>query len=358
MSQLSGVKFFQQELNFLDLYNREYSGELRLTASSLATFILFHFYCDEFGRIREDELVLKHMSNKYQLPYCSIHKGYHHLFDMGLLQRNVKNGKAYITITKYANNNTPDQEGKMNYFIIPHHLLQSGVLNDFIRARDVSGILGLLHVLNSLSREHTRRNKKSIPLKVETLLKKMGKTPRNITDWMNRLILLIKPTEEKKAAHRFLKDKLFSFTFVDECYEHTEYDQQKAVLRATLRKELQAALTSIPVPYTGGDVRDAFRSLQQDCLDTFYPMTNIAGEGLRELRLLIHETIHKAVYVLTNREGEKIGNFGGFFRTIIRPILKTQYEELHTNFKVELKKEALLTKIPLPAFLSAEQTLA
>lgn len=355
---LNGVKFFQTDLNFLELYRAEHFEGQRLTAATLATYLLFHFHCDDFGRVREDELVLKHITEKHQLPYTSIHNGYHALFEIGLLERQIINDKAYIAIKTFEANNSPSINGSMNYFTLPYQLLNSGILSDFIKARDVSGLMGLMHLLNSLTREFKRSKKRNYALKFSSILRIAHKTKRNVTDWLNRLVRLIGHEEKEPttAAATATNEKQLNFSFVDECFENAEYDDQKVRLYGALRKEMNCMLLSLQVPYAGKDARDAVRVMAQDCLDVFYPITTIEG-GIRELRWLMQESIKLVKNFLDIRTGDKIKNFGGFFRTVVRPILNEQCEQLTLESKLALKMDSLNTNKPLPQFLSASKTL-
>lgn len=54
----------------------------KMTASFLATYLILRSLCDEVGLILEQDLNLKEECEKRNLPYSSIHNGYHRLLTL------------------------------------------------------------------------------------------------------------------------------------------------------------------------------------------------------------------------------------------------------------------------------------
>jgi len=159
---VDGMQFFDVELKFLKRYEHEYihGSEKKLTASSLVTYLLLRSLCDEAGLIMEQDLNLKGECEKRNLPYSSIHNGYHRLFDIGLLNIARINGRTYIQLPVVAAYVPTAIDPKMpGYFLVPKAIFSSGFLRDFIKARDVRGLLGLLDLINGLYRESKRKSK-------------------------------------------------------------------------------------------------------------------------------------------------------------------------------------------------------
>lgn len=349
MDKINGVKFFQHELNYLKLWHSESQGGSSLTASSLSAYLLLHFYVDDLGRIREDDLVLKDLTTKHNLPYSSIHKGFHHLFTLELLTHQNENNIRYIQIARYAENNTPNREGKMNYFVLPKQMLSSGVLCEFIKARDVSGLLGFLDLINGLSREQTRKGKKAVIRKCESLLKIMKKTTRNIISWITRIGSLVQIKEQDGQTRR---KKVWTFAFSEDCFDSVDYDLPKAQLGAGIRKEVQSALASLPIPLKSKDVRDAYIVMLQDGLDVFYPIIDV-DRGYTTLKLLLSDTISKVIGSLAERPNLPIDSFGGFWRKLGRDVLKHQYSELNLDMRLAIKAAYIKDGKAMPTFLDA-----
>lgn len=195
VKSLYGVKFHQMELNHIKALHFEAPGGSTVKSSSLAVYILLHFKIDTLGRIREDEFVLKPLAEQYGFHYSTLHKGFHELFDLGLLQYIDEHGIRYIQISGY---DVLNQEGNLNYFILPKYILDSRVLAEFVHARDVSGIIGLLDLINSLSRENTKKGKFSYLLKCTTLLRKMKKPLEIFWIGSNGLVHLLKLNHKKE----------------------------------------------------------------------------------------------------------------------------------------------------------------
>ena len=70
---------------------------------------------------------LKEECEKYNLPYSSIHNGYHRLFDIGLIHIDRINGRTYIQLPVVAAYVPTAVNTKIpGYFLVPKAIFRSG----------------------------------------------------------------------------------------------------------------------------------------------------------------------------------------------------------------------------------------
>ncbi|MFG3613435.1 hypothetical protein [Rummeliibacillus stabekisii] len=343
--KIAGAKFFQNEMDFIKLFNQEYSGA-KLTASCLSTYILFHYICDDFGRVREDELNLKYITDTHNLPYSSTNKGLHKLVEIGLIKEIVENGKYYFAINNYEYYNSPDYEGSMNYFILPKYLLESEILNLFIKARDVDGLIGLMDLLNSFYRKQSIEGGGSLTRVVSTWIKKMKKTTRNINDWIKRIATIF---ECDKKDGRYIKDSKYILKFKEAVFEEQNMDPKKQQLGAKIRKDVQHFFSKAKVDHSRKDVNDCYYALLNDVLDKIYEPFLEIPNGARTVKTVILNTMTTSFKELFSKEYE-VFNIGGMFRKILRNSLKQEFDDLDIESKEYYRIWHAKYKKPLPAF--------
>ncbi|MEX3625032.1 hypothetical protein [Viridibacillus arvi] len=345
--RIVGAKFFQNELDYIKIYNNEYSGT-KITAAALSTYLLLHYRCDDFGRIREDEFSLKELTDKYSLPYSSINRGFHLLLEIGLIKYLYENGKHFIILNNYEIYNGPDYDGSMNYFIMPTFLLESGALNQFIKARDVAGLIGLLDLLNTLYRQHSINGGGSISRAVDTWLKRMKKTTRNIKAWIKRISAIF---ECDKKAGNFIREGKYILKFKDTVFGEQKIDPRKQRLGAKVRKDIQHFFKTSKLQYQTKDINDCYHTILSDVLDKiFEPFLEIPN-GNKTMRTLLQGVISASCDRLLEK-GFNIQNIGGLFRNITREEMKQQFTGLDLESKQYFRIWHAKYKQPLPTFFS------
>lgn len=349
--KIDGVKFFQKELDVLRLYAHEYvntKDTKGLTASALSCYIVFHYHCDDFGRILTSDFCLKHVAEKHNLEYSSLYKGLHRLIEMGLILNHFIEDKEYYSINQYETYNSPERGEKLNYFILPDYLLESEVLRGFIRSRDVNGLIGLLELINALSRENSRRNKQAVIRRAETLMEKMKKCTRNIIGWIQRISKFLN-VQEKKG--RIRKENQWSFILSDECYNTQVQDIHKQRMGAAIRKEIQSVFTRLRLPAKKKDIHDVYISTLQDILDPMYPIIN-TFDGERILKFILNDTIARTADALMKQQkNKKIKTIPAFWRKVSRNIIKEHFISLDFDAKAQMQEHAMKNDKDLPAFL-------
>lgn len=358
-----GAKFFQKEYELLRLYVNEYSRGTNtksvskhkpgMPASTIAAYIVAHFYCDDFGRIFAKDFCLKHIAEENGLPYSSLYKGFKDLFELGLVKSVMLESQEYYILTGYEQLNSPEKGEGLNYFYIPRVVLTSGDLKEFIHARDSQGLIGLLELLNTLYRSNSRsKSGGTIKRYAKDFMEKFRKTSRNITDWIERIsaYIVIRDQVGKKR-----KEKLWTFSLCESCYSNTPEDQVKANAVATLRKEVQVTLIHSVINFDHKAYKDIYGAMIQDGLDTFYSLVyrqRISIKGLISKLYSCH--INAFDELIKLYKTNQVKSIGAYYRTKLRDELKREYQQLAQEDRIELLTGYnQLYKKTVPSFLTA-----
>lgn len=347
LRKIKGKKMFQRAITYLNLHHfdfKESKLEEKLTAGSLAAYIMLHFECDDYGRLLEDNFVLKNLTTKYSLPYSSIHRGFHQLFELNLLKYITVEGRHYIQIEFY--DNSPDENGSMNYFILPTIVLQSNFLNECIKSRDVSGILMMLDCMNSLSRKQTIQGGGAIKRTFNHWIKMLKKTKRNIKNWFVRLQQVVKIIEEDGDT---LRQKEIILTFTESSFTEQKENKEKEKLIAMVRKSLHQSIPNVSSNYTFKDVQDCTSVLKQEIIDPLFGAVADSYFNRKILLLLVNDVTQKLLMVLQQKVN--INSIGAFFRTNCRKMIKKSYPQIDIDFQTAVKSYYIANRIPKKMFM-------
>jgi hypothetical protein len=346
--KIPGAKFFQERLDSLRLWVNEASKEKQLPASAMATYILYHFECDDFGRILAKEFCLKHAAEEYNLPYTSLHNGHHRLLKSGWIREEWINEEQYYTINQYAELNDAEKGKSLNYFIIPKYILKHAVLTPFISSRDTTGILGMLDLINGLYRGIKIHSKKKIERKTNKLLSKLNKSSRTFKDWAIRLTQVFNITFTRSQD----KEEMWIIEFVDGCFEEPHKDPELSRILTGIRKDITSHFTHSSLSYRKQNIQDVYFACKQELVDLLGYLPN-NKEVINRLHTYTMEDVLGAI-----SESSKIKSIGAYYRELLRKkvIAFIKYElnteqrlDLHTLYYHENKKmhrnmDAALTK--------------
>lgn len=344
MKVLDGIQFFDAEQQYLKLYEYELEHEShkKLTAASLVTYLLLRSVCDSAGQIYEADFNLKELSAKMDLPYSSMHNGYHRLFEIGLLTIKHIAGHTYITLPIVAAH-LPDKEDNevSSYFRIPRILFKGGFLKQFIKSRDVRGLLGLLDLLNGLFREWGRKRSTTLKRKKETLMKKIKHSKYAFKNWLQRVL----SNEASPIVVKNETDELFELTLAEAAFVERKKDAEFEQFNAATRNTLLSFVKSSRLSYRKADLTDFQWACQQELTEPLYAgisafaaeqadyaekvaMGIIAGSGveqkieefdgyLRGAKLLIPSILDATVNEVAAK-ASSIQNIGAYFRKTLR----------------------------------------
>lgn len=322
---VDGMQFFDEELKYLKRYELEYvyGSEKKLTASSLVTYILLRSLCDEVGLILEQDFNLKEECEKHNLPYSSIHNGYHRLFDIGLLHIDRINGRTYIQLPVVAAYVPTATNTKIpGYFLVPKAIFRSGFLRGFIKGRDVRGLLGLLDLINGLYRESKRKSKQWLKRKKITLFNKLKQSKHVFNKWLKRVFYgknsLIQVKQEI--------DGLFELAFVENVYRERKHDAKFDQFQASAHNTLSSLLRSSSVRYTSDELQDMQYACKQEIITPMYYAVEANENAMSTVKAVMADILSASVREL-ERQTDNIQVLGAYFRKTLRLQTKRIFQE-------------------------------
>lgn len=347
--KLDGIIFYQPELEFLKLHFREYSTGL--TASSLVTYLLLRSHCDEEGLIREEDFILKHLTDKYDLPYSSINKGFLKLEDLGFVRRVFINQKLYIQlslVSRFSVKEDNRKSAELNYFRIPHYIFENGYLNAFIKARDVSGIVGLLDIINALYRDYSSNSQSIIKRKIQPLLLKMKKSLRSGKEWLKRLTndgngLIKKVNFDQRDT---FGNSVIELRFNTDAFNEREVNPIEEAITAISKKEIRKHFKNSSIPYKNKELTNCINIFKSDVLVHLNKLPNVVAKdiALHITKNLLVDVLPKTIYAI---EHSKVDNLPGLFRVRLKGFLKSfiQTDE-HAKSMIKFAYQRSNTEIP------------
>lgn len=316
MRVLDGIQFFDSEQQFLKLYEYEqvHEQEKKLTASSLVTYILLRSLCDDAGLILEADLNLKAECQKMNLPYSSIHNGYHRLFDIGLLVIDRIGERTYIKLPIVAAHmpNAEDTEIS-SYFRIPKSIFSDSLLRDFIKSRDVRGLLGLLDIVNGLFREWARKRSTTLKRKKDSLLAKLKQSKYAFRKW----IKLVLRGENCLVEVKNERDGLFELKFSEQAFTERKRDEAYEQFNASVRSTLSSLLRSSSIKYTSDDLNDLQYACLQELTSPLY-RAMLENEKAENLVKMVATDVLDATVKQVENNSSKVKVLGAFFRKTLR----------------------------------------
>lgn len=147
MENIKGIPFYDVERQFFKSYlcKQENQDLKKLTASSLVTYLLIRSLGNELGLIDETTLNLKVICEEVDLPYNSVHNGYHRLFDIGAIRIVLVRRRPYIELS-ILTMHLLRKHKIYNGFCIRHEIFQGNYLRKCIKSRNVYELLDILQV--------------------------------------------------------------------------------------------------------------------------------------------------------------------------------------------------------------------
>ncbi|MGN4128022.1 hypothetical protein ACMGD3_23910 [Lysinibacillus sphaericus] len=316
MRVLDGIQFFDSEQQFLKLYEFEqvHEQDKKLTASSLVTYLLMRSLCDDAGLIQEADLNLKAVCKKMDLPYSSIHNGYHRLFDIGLLTIARIGERTYIKLPIVAAH-MPDAEDNeiSSYFRIPKSIFSSNLLRDFIKSRDVRGLLGLLDIVNGLFREWARKRSTTLKRKKDTLISKLKQSKYAFRKWLKHVLHGKNSLIEIKNEY----DEMYELKFSETAFTERKRDEVYEQFNAAVRNTLSSLLRSSSIQFKTNELNDLQYACQQELTSPLYRaiLENENAENL--VKMVVTDVLDTTVSEV-ERNASKVKVLGAYFRKTLR----------------------------------------
>ncbi|RKI20302.1 hypothetical protein [Bacillus thuringiensis] len=373
---MRGVKMFDETRHYLLKNNK--LGKYALPSSALATYIYLHFYVNDVGLLPRD-FKLSIISNASGIAYTTVHTGFQALLESGMIREVFINGISIYEICNYARLNRTYKEttkqdiGKLSYFRIPNHLLDSKVLKQLVSHRDSKGILLLLDLCNTFTRKIGLENKnqieKFITQRTMSYLKeKLGRNAKKVREYL-KIIRPIFPftasnTEVRKPNMGRLTrikeyvEQIFIKKFNVHISAECVIESQNKVLRqqeAHMRKEAKDRLKSLKLALSmkeGNDLIVAFKN-EISTIAQFLKHT-------KDIKRFMTYTMTYALDELENflKSGNKVSVLGAFMRAKFRESIlswRTKYipDDSYSDMRHDLVLALTTNNIPVPDALKA-----
>jgi len=316
MRVLDGIQFFDDEQKYLKMYEYEQDHEQtkKLTASSLVSYILMRSICDDAGLIQEADLNLKAVCKKMNLPYSSIHNGFHRLFEIGLLVIERIGERTYIKLPIVAAHipNAEDNEVS-GYFRIPNSIFNNSLLRDFIKSRDVRGLLGLLDLVNGLYRNWSERRGTILKRKKETIIAKLKQSKYAFRKWLKLVLYGKDSLIEVKNEN----NGIFELKFSEDAFTERKRDEAYEQFNATVRNTLSSLLRSSSIKYTNVELNDLQFACQQELTSPMYRAILANQNAEKLVKMVIADVLDTSVNTV-EKSASKVKVLGAFFRKTLR----------------------------------------
>ncbi|ANS52402.1 hypothetical protein BT246_71120 (plasmid) [Bacillus thuringiensis] len=332
---MHGPKFFD-ELRIYLLKNNKL-GEYALPSSALATLILLHYKVDDLGRLPRN-FTLSIIANESDIPYSTIHTGFQALLHAGLVREIFIHGIPVYEICNYARYNRTAKEGnthadKLSYFRIPNLLLETSILKELVSHRDSKGIIELLNLCNTFTRELKFKSKDSIetytlPRNMDGLKERLGRNAKKVRNYIEVISPIFtfdaaakKVRNPRKGRIARIREKIQQIVitqFTVNINSACVIENDRAEIRQTeakMRKEATARLESIGIALTNKDRKDIVVSYKGEVSRI---ATYIKNKQLRDDFMT-----YTMSYAMDQCEsflalGEKIKSIGGMIRAKLR----------------------------------------
>ncbi|PGY64582.1 hypothetical protein [Bacillus cereus] len=373
---MRGVKMFDETRHYL-LKNNEL-GKYALPSSALATYVYLHFYVNDVGLLPRD-FKLSIISNASGIAYTTVHTGFQALLESGMVREVFINGISIYEICNYARLNRTYKEttkqdiGKLSYFRIPNHLLDSKVLKQLVSHRDSKGILLLLDLCNTFTRKIGLENKnqieKFITQRTMSYLKeKLGRNAKKVREYLNIIRPIFpftasntevrKPNMGRLTRIKEYVEQIFITKFNVHISAECVIESQNKVLRqqeAHMRKEAKNRLKSLKLPLSMKEDNDLIVAFKNE-------ISTIAQflKHTKDIKRFMTYTMTYALDELENfvKSGNKVSVLGAFMRAKFRESIlswRTKYipDDSYSDMRHDLVLALTTNNIPVPDALKA-----
>ena len=367
---MHGPKFFDGLLKRLKLEIHENPNGI--PASALVTYILLHYKVNDMGLLPTD-FVLADLGKELDIPYSTIHSGFQTLLSRQLVKEVFNNGIPVYEITDYAINNRTKLEGNMDcvalsYFRIPNLLLETPILKNLVSQRDSKGILLLLELCNSFTRELWQKNLStiedySIVRKMKFLKERLGRNAKRVRKYIQTISPIFKcetiDTEVRKArksrVSRILEltEQIFVRKFKIHLSTNCIVENDNAAIKqqeARMRKEATARFNAIGYPLSSSDLKNIVVAYRNEVsqIASFIENKLLRNQFMTYTMSSAMDDIEE--YVKTT--GKKLSSIGAIVRSKLREALyKWRFTSLDNATKHEIITKFIESKQEIPEFL-------
>lgn len=289
------------------------------------------------------EYNLASYAKKLGISYSTLWGGKQYLENHHFVKEELHEGLPVLVLKDVEKYNTPEQnQGTLNYLIIPHALFETNILAEFVRTSNPEGIELLLSLLNqfrtglSFSKtgeiEKMKQERTMNTLKLQ--LNKNAKGVRKTLTVLEALFSIDFTGINMRKKQIWIKKA--SFSLKPECVEESSDEFNVGPLMAKLSKELTYFLDGHQIKYKPRDQIDVMISFKQEVIKK---VNYVMDED--KMNFTVRDTFMKDFFIETldqigthirsERQRKNTFHFysiGAFFRMAFRKFLPSAVKNI------------------------------
>ncbi|GLY11948.1 hypothetical protein [Bacillus badius] len=353
--KMDGFRFPHQLLEELRTFQKDKNKQVPASAYAVLLSILKQIHIEKNSQGKVQEFNLAFWSKKLHVAYSTMHAGRKFLEEHGFLYEEVlANGLPAWVLANYKEYTTPELKAghELNYFIVPHTLLDTTIVAEFVRTSNPEAFELMFSLFNQFRHGIAKLDHKNEVAALEqsrtmaTLKDKLKKRAKGVRE----VLAILQPLFEVEytgvqVRGRQLWIRKVLFRLKSECVKENTDEFHVEPLLAKFQENTLYVLDGLKLRYKPRDLFDIMLSFKQEVLDI---VKFLIDENESEGRYTYRDAWAESLFFRCLDQFEqhiktqmsKRGKFsfhtsiGAYFRTIYRRELpqelkKIPYDKVH-----------------------------
>lgn len=353
--KMDGFRFPHQLLEDLRVFQKEQKRQVPASAYAVLLSVLKQIHLEKNSQGKVQEFNLAFWSKKLHVAYSTMHAGRKFLEEHGFLYEEIlPNGLPAWVLANYQEYTTPELKNghELNYFIVPHTLLDTTIVAEFVRTSNPEAFELMFSLFNQFRHGIAKLDRKNEVAALEqartmhTLkekLKKRAKGVREVLAILQPLFDIEYTGVQVRGCQLWIRKAIFRLK--PECVKENTDEFHVEPLLAKFQENTLYILNGLKLRYKPRDLFDIMLSFKQEVLDIVkYLIDEDESEGRYTYRDAWAESLffrcldqfEQHIRTQINRKGKFSfrTSIGAYFRTIYRRELpkelkKIPYDKMH-----------------------------
>lgn len=367
--KMDGFRFPHQLLE--DLRSFQDLNGIQIPASAYAVLlsVLKQIDIEKNSKGKVQEFNLAAWARKLDIAYSSLHHGRVFLETHGFLYEETQNGIPFWVLKNYQAYNTPElpKGADLNYFLVPHTLLETSIVAEFVRTANPEAFELMFSLFNQF--RHGIANlgqKEELHLltherNMSTLKTKLGKRAKGVRE----VLATLQPIFEMEFSGLEFRGKQLwihkvIFRLKPDCVKENTDEFNVEPLIAKFQENTVYILDGLKLRHRPRDLFDIMISFKQEVINIVQYMTDLEkGEyqyTYRDgwLESFFYQCLSNFEQHIRKQQqaGRKItfrSSIGAYFRTIFRRELPFALKTIPTEILHEAKYNEYIRTGQTPA---------
>lgn len=359
--KIDGFRFPHQLLEDLRTFQKEKSTQVPASAYAVLLSVLKQIHIENNSQGKIQEFNLSFWSKKLHVAYSTMHAGRKFLEDHGFLYEEIlPNGLPVWVLANYQAYTTPELKNghELNYFKIPHTLLDTTIVAEFVRTSNPEAFELMFSLFNQFRHGVAKLDHKNEVSALEqsrtmnTLKEKLGKRAKSVRE----ALAILQPLfdieyvgVQVRGCQLWVRKVIFRLK--PECVKENTDEFYVEPLLAKFQENTLYILDGLKLSYKPRDLFDIMLSFKQEVLDIVKHLTNEdENEGRYTYRDAWAETLffrcldqfeqHIRTQISRKKKFSFRTSIGAYFRTVYRRELpkelkKIPYDKIHQAKYIE-----------------------